>query len=60
MKPKTVKKKETWAHAREAKRCEQVAKKSFMHLNSQFFDNRLPGSITVRFEEKDWSLLRRE
>lgn len=53
MKPKTVKKKETWAQAREEKRRDDKwLKKSFMHLNSQFFDNRLPGSITVRFEKK--------
>jgi hypothetical protein len=55
MKPKqAVKKpKETRAQTLEKKRCDDNwLKKDFMHLNAQFFDNRLPGSMTVRFKDK--------
>ena len=53
MKPKKAVKKETWAQARETKRCDDKwLKKTFMRLNCQFFDNRLPGSMTIGFKKK--------
>lgn len=52
MKKKSVKK-ETRAQAYEKKRCDDKwLKKSFIRLNCNFFDNRLPGSMTVKFESK--------
>lgn len=53
MTTKKAVKKESYAQARESKRCSNKwLKETFIRLNCNFFDNRLPGSMTVEFKKK--------